>query len=159
MSTHACEWRDLDAWQPMPRGGQNRENTRKKRARRGEGSCWGWALLRSLISCGRRGSRGCTGSFPSAGAWLNSTQFLLPGWTPGFASGRCRRELERKRRHEDESKMTTEPDERQSALSKSAHICCLSNFLHFLFKFLLPPDISFSRSGTPESRSVHSLLI
>lgn len=60
---------------------------------RGEGSDWRRSLLHSLISCGWQGSRGCTGSFPLEGAWLNSTQFLSPGWIPGFASGSCRREL------------------------------------------------------------------
>lgn len=44
---------------------------------RGEG--WRWGLLHSLISCGWPGSRACTGSFPSAGAWLNSTWSLWRG--------------------------------------------------------------------------------
>ena len=53
-----------------------REGERERERERGEGSGWRWPLLHSLISCGRQGSRGCTGSFPSAGAWLNSTRFL-----------------------------------------------------------------------------------
>lgn len=61
---------------------------------RGEGSGWRWSPLHSLISCGQQGSQGCTGSFPSAGAWLNSTQLLWQDWTPGSASGRCRTELQ-----------------------------------------------------------------
>ena len=55
---------------------REREGEREGERERGEGSGWRWPLLRSLISCGRQGSRGCTGSFPSAGAWLNSTRFL-----------------------------------------------------------------------------------
>lgn len=87
-------WTHTKQWQGQRAGEQKKGN---KNAAVGssevKGSNAGQRLLHSLISCGRQGSRGRTESFPSEGAWPNSTQSSSQGWTPGFASGRCRREL------------------------------------------------------------------